>query len=223
MGPQGIGIRYHGLLWLVYALGLSLLGIVAVGCGDTKAIDYTSGERPPAVKELGVDRITYVDSQGDLFTISPDGSDLWQVMGDAQVREGRMGNALAHTLDLNNFYAWPTWSPDGTKLAVSLVQVSGNQAEVSLQVINPLTGQSRTVYNNEGSRLVADGAPHHHYWTPDSRPISFLASTPDGLTLFVQDTETRNEPVTVETNAPLYSIGRPMVTLWRSTREGKLR
>jgi Tol biopolymer transport system component len=107
-------------------------------------------------------------------------------------------------LDLNNFYAWPTWSPDGTKLAASRVQVIEQRAEVTLEVIDPSNGRAVTIFKNETPALVADGAPHYIYWAPDSKSLAFLASTRDGLTLYVGDTETDSEPTGVAVGAPLY-------------------
>ena len=52
--------------------------------------------------------------------------------------------------------------------------------------------------------MVADGAPHYIYWAPDSRSLSFLASTAEGLALHIADTVTLSEPVVVASGAPLY-------------------
>ena len=158
----------------------------------------------PGSKSVPVDRITYVGPNGDLFTINPDGTNQLKLTGASQAGAAAGGVLGAPGLDLNNFYAWPTWSPDGTKLAASRVQVTGQRAEVTLEVIEPGTGRATTLFKNETPALVADGAPHYIYWAPDSKSLAFLASTPDGLTLYVGDTETATEPSGVETGAPLY-------------------
>ena len=117
---------------------------------------------------------------------------------------GPTGAFMTQSLDVNDFYAWPTWSPDGSKVAASRVQVSGGQAEVSVEILDAATGRSFTAYQNDVPSLVADGAPHYLYWSPDSKWLSFLAATESGLTLFVADIETLAEPVAVESGAPLY-------------------
>ena len=51
---------------------------------------------------------------------------------------------------------------------------------------------------------MAENAPHYLYWSPDSRTLAVLASTPQGLTLFAADTESLTEPTVIESGAPLY-------------------
>ncbi|MCH7605673.1 MAG: PD40 domain-containing protein [Chloroflexi bacterium] len=153
---------------------------------------------------MAVDRITYVNPDGELFTINPDGTGQLKLTGGTQVGLGSRGAFLAQSLNDSEFYAWPTWSPDGTKVAASRIQVSGGQPRITVEVIGASTGQASTVYTNTVPSLVAQGAPHYLYWSPDSRSLAFLASTPDGLTLFVVDTEAAGPAVAVDSGAPLY-------------------
>jgi len=113
---------------------------------------------------------------------------------------------VAQSLDLSTVYAWPTWSPDGSKLAASRLQVSGNRAELSIQVIDAITGRASTVYQNDPSAftLVAQTAPHYLYWSPDNHSLAFIAGTAEGLTLFVVDTADPGNQVAVHTGAPIY-------------------
>ena len=193
-------------------LALLLLAIVSAGCrGQVSPAAGTHDEESDdgvAVVarevDLAVNRITYVNPFGELFTINPDGTEQLKLTGSSLLGSGGEGVLAAPTLRLESFYAWPTWSPDGTKLAASRVEVSGNQAEVTLEVIYPSTGRSETVFRNSTPGMVADGAPHYIYWAPDSRSLSFLASTSQGLALHVSDTVTLAEPVVVASGAPLY-------------------
>ena len=188
-------------LWLA----LILVGLLAAGCQSEGAPEDTAEVATERPEEVRVDRITYVDSQGDLFTISPDGTDLRRLIGEVVAGQDAGGGVLARSLQLTNLYAWPTWSPDGTKIAVSRVQVVNNQTEITIQVIDPADGRVVTVYTNEAAGLVASGAPHYLYWSPDSRFLGFLAAGGQGgLALLVKDTQSLTEAVEVETNAPLY-------------------
>ena len=187
-------------LWLP----LFLVGLVATGCQSGATPEDTPEVATAGPEEVRVDRITYVDSQGDLFTIGPDGTNQRRLTGQSPVREDVGGAPLARSLQVNNFYAWPTWSPDGTKLAVSRVQVVNNQPKFSIHVIYVMDGRVAPIFTNEEARLVADGSPHYLYWSPDSRFLGFTIAGNRGLTVFVEDTLNPSVPTEVETNAPLY-------------------
>ena len=187
-------------LWLP----LFLVGLLVTGCQSQDVPEDTAEVATAGPEEVGVDRITFVNLAGDLFTIGRDGTDRRRLTGEAVVKQDVGGGPLAASLQLNTFYAWPTWSPDGTKLAVSRIQIVNNQTEMSIQVIDVMDGRVATVYINDEDRLVAEGAPHYLYWSPDSRFLGFLIASSQGLKLLVEDTEKPTVPVELETNAPLY-------------------
>ena len=194
-------IRSFGYrLWLA----LFLVGLLTTGCQSEGAAEDKAGVATAGPEEVGVDRITYVDHQGNLFTIGPDGTDRRNLTGGSLVGQDIGGGLLARSLQLDNYYTWPTWSPDGTKIAVTQIRVVNNQTENSIQVVGVMDGQVTTVYTNEGSALVGEGAPHYLYWAPDSRFLGFLSAGNPGLNLIVKDTQNPTEPVEVETDAPLY-------------------
>ena len=166
---------------------------------------------------MTVDRIAYIGPYGDLFTVSPDGSDERQLTGVSRVRSRPSDPAgpaspsdtaaffSVQDLDFNESYAWPTWSPDGTRLAASRVQIAPNRSlEVSVQVIDAVTGISRIVYENDVPGLIADGSPHYLYWSPDGELLSFLATTRQGMTLFAVNPDTTEGAIALERGAPLY-------------------
>ena len=195
-------------------LGLAAaLGIVAAACSspaDTTRVG--PGQQPDTDigEEIGqVNRIAYVSPNGNLFTVDPDGGGLSQLTGGFQAEQGpagqrSQGGVQAQPLSLNEYYAWPTWSADGTKLAASRVVVREDRTEISLQVMDARTGRSETVFENDHLGLVADGAPHYIYWAPSGESLSFLATTPDGLSLFVWDGTPGKPAGVVESGAPLY-------------------
>lgn len=151
-----------------------------------------------------MNRIAYVSPNGDLFTVNSDGGDLSQLTGGLRDGAELSGGVQAQPLRMNEYYTWPTWSADGIKLAASRVIVEESGAEITLQVMDANTGSSHTVYENGRAGLVADGAPHYIYWAPTGEQVSFLASTPDGLSLFVWD-DTRGSLATrIDRGAPLY-------------------
>ena len=173
--------------------------------------------RTGAPLSLAVDRIAYIGPYGDLFTVNPDGSDERRLTGVSRVRSRPSDPAgpaspsdtaafyQVQDLDFNESYAWPTWSPDGTRLAVSRVQIAPNRSlEVSVHVIDAITGISRIVYENDVPGLIADGSPHYLYWSPDGELLSFLATTRQGMTLFAVNPDTAEGAIALERGAPLY-------------------
>ncbi len=151
-----------------------------------------------------VNRIAYINSDGALFTIDPDGSNGVQLTGAVQAGERPSDGPLAQQLNQNELYAWPTWSPDGSKLAVSRVLLREEGADMALQVVDVHTAMFTTVYRNQGTSLVAAGVPHYIYWAPDNRTLSFLAVAGGSVTLFLWDAVVGGEPIAVESNTPLY-------------------
>jgi len=217
----GKGLIFGGwlrsrLLGPALAMAVILVVLGVAGCrGDQttpfppNGAESTSAEAP----EVSVDRIIYVSPGGDLITIKADGSSSQRLTGGTQLRSGPAGPAVsqvggplpAQSLDFNNFYAWPTWSPDDTRLAASRVQATGDrELQVSVQIIHATNGRAETVYTNEMPALIAEGVPHYLYWSPNGRYLAIIASAPQGLTLFVVDTQSNGDPVAVETGAPLY-------------------
>ena len=176
-----------------------------------------SDTRTGAVLSLPVDRIAYIGPHGDLFTINPDGSDERRLTGVSRVRSRPSDPAgpaspsdtsafyQVQDLDFNESYAWPTWSPQGTRLAASRVQIAPNRAlEVSVQVIDAASGVGRIVYENDVPGLIADGSPHYLYWSPDGELLSFLATTRQGMTLFAVNPDKSDGAIALERGAPLY-------------------
>ncbi|MDA1128736.1 MAG: hypothetical protein O2913_08565 [Chloroflexi bacterium] len=190
-------------------LGLAIaLGAMTVACANPASTSVNTSSQTPNAEIEGdignLDRIAYVSSNGDIFTVDPDGGGLSQLTGGFKAATGSEGSVQAQQLRLNEYYAWPTWSADGTKLAVSKVVVGEDKVAISLQVLDARTGGSETVYENGQAGIIAEGAPHYIYWSPSGNVLSFLASTTSGLSLFVWD-GTSDDPVSlVERGAPLY-------------------
>ncbi len=188
-----------------------LAAVILVGAAACSDSIHNPSEGPAPILETSaeagedlVDRIAYVSPLGDLFTVGPDGNNQIQLTGGRQVGQGPEDAAQAQSLRLDEYYAWPTWSADGTKIAASRVSVRENRAEITLQVMDAQSGNSHTVYKNQQAGLIADGAPHYIYWAPTGGNLSFLASTPDGLSLLVWDGTPGRAPDVVERGAPLY-------------------
>ena len=185
------------------------MAIVFVACsnqpGDTAQVPLQTVAIETRGNISQVDRIAYVSPSGDLFTVDPEGGGLSQLTGGLQAGQGPEGSSQAQPLRLNEFYAWPTWSADGTKLAASRVIAGDGGTKITLEVLDARTGRSESVYENgQQAGLVAEGAPHYIYWGPTGDALSFLASITDGLGLFVWDGTSGKPASLVDQGAPLY-------------------
>jgi len=136
--------------------------------------------------------------------MDPDGSEPTQLTGDLRARDSSPGSVRPQQLRMNEYYTWPTWSSDGRRLAASHAIVEESRTKITLQVLDARTGLSDIIYENSQADLVADGAPHYIYWAPIGDQVSFLASTPDGLGLFVWDGTSGSPAAQISLGAPLY-------------------
>ena len=151
-----------------------------------------------------VNRIAYVGTDGNLFTIKPDGSDSRRLTS-TDLRVGPRGGILAQGIDSQVIYTWPTWSPDSKKLATSRAILSQENITFSVEVVDASTGTTTRVYDNEpGSLGIAERTPHYLYWSPDSNHLAFLASTLDGLALFINTPGNGKEANRLLEEGPLY-------------------
>lgn len=145
-----------------------------------------------------VNRIAYIDNSGDLRLINPDGTQERRLTGD--VRAG----LLAQALERGDSYSWPTWNPDGARLAVSRVSTLGRRPGLSVQLFDLDTGGMLSAHENAVPAPVADGAAHYIYWSPDGRYLTLLAPTTEGLALYVRDYQSGGDSVPLMVGAPLY-------------------
>ena len=129
-------VRRFSVLLLISALML----LVLVGCQDRRVTGRSEGVTALPGQEAGqrsatsmptpsqeesemaVNRIAYIGSNGNIFTIKPDGTDSRRLT-TTDLRVGLGGHVMAQASETQVFYAWPTWSPDSTKLAASRITV----------------------------------------------------------------------------------------------------
>ena len=146
----------------------------------------TSSTTPP---EPEVNLIAFVDLEGSIKTMRPDGSSVAQISPE------------------DGIFTWPSWSPDATQVAFSGITLQDDmRSPLTLFVLRFGDDEPKTIYTNKpdmGPILV--GMPHYALWSPDSKRLSFMASTPEGLTIFIDDLHDNSESQVVLRNSPLYA------------------
>lgn len=150
-----------------------------------------------------MNRVVYVGSNGNIFTIDPDGSNTKRLTDNVQA--GSRGVIMGQALQPNSlFYTWPTLTQDGTRLAVSQVVISNGLPEVSLFALDTSSGQMDLIHKNteQTSPIIAQNVPHYMYWSPDSQNLAFIASSEQGLTLYIY--RYGKETLTFSDLGPLY-------------------
>lgn len=156
--------------WITLAAGCGLLllclCIVVVAGGwfimQRPAIGIAPGPAPLPP----VNRIAYQGSDGNIYTVAPDGSDPRQLTDDGQT--GATASRLNRT---------PTWAPDGRHVAYVKVSVGGGGLQSSLHAVALETGASETLHNTTGA------GPFYLHWAPDSRQLAFLESAGQTIAL----------------------------------------
>jgi TolB protein len=121
-------------------------------------------------------RIAFINADGQLATLAPDGSDL-RVLTEGEQR-----------------LQFPAWSPDSSKIATIGVDREGS----FIRILPDEEGA-------EGAEIYrsADQGAIYLYWSPDSARVSFLANNPESALALHVASETETERLLVN-GAPFY-------------------
>jgi len=111
-----------------------------------------------AATSQGVNRITYVGTDQQLYTTTQDGTNLNRITG------------------IDGSYQFPVWSPDGSRIAIVSDE---NLYSFQDQDGAEEAGAYEILYQDDSDR------PFYLYWAPDGSEISFLTNHADGLALYL--------------------------------------
>ena len=174
-----------------YALVVVLVVILVVVAvlGSRGGLTSSSASLPPALPGPRVNRIAYVDLDGQVLSMNPDGSDILSISAG------------------DGFFTWPTWSPDAKTLVYSAVEGDRSSGpSISLYSFDTASGQSQKLFVGEPgvAGLLAEGVVHYPLWSPDSKRLAFIAVTARGLTLFVDEVSAATDVEPVLDRGPLW-------------------
>jgi TolB protein len=189
--------RYRRLIGLGGAvfLCLCLSGVVATGLATWQNV--ASRDEGTTIIEAAesllpdgnpagtpVNRISFVDEEGQIGTVAPDGSDLRRITaGDDRI------------------FLFPAWSPDAGQLAAVGSERDGGGIFVLADEPAGPENEPRQRYFSE------DENPFYLYWSPDSTRITFLANHPDGIGLHLVN-------AAGEADSRLLDVGQPFYWQW---------
>lgn len=126
-----------------------------------------------------INRIAYVDRDGQIVTIAPDGSSARQITDDDTLR-----------------FQFPAWSPDGLHLAA----IAANRQDGGVFVLEDAAASEATELYRSSSNF-----PIYLYWSPTGEQVSFLAGHPqDGIGFHLANRDGSTAETLIATGSPFY-------------------
>ncbi|MFQ5610543.1 MAG: hypothetical protein ACE5H9_00250 [Anaerolineae bacterium] len=132
--------------------------------------------------EPALNQIAFVGNDDNIWLASPDGEQLRQLTSNGQG------------------YNFPTWAPDGRRVAFIGPDAEGNTA---------LYVSSATDIDPSIFFASPNSAPFYLYWAPDSHSLTFLTQETSGLSMRLVDTSTPGDKRVLATGAPFYWVWSP--------------
>jgi len=95
-------------------------------------------------------------------------------------------------------YGWPTFSPDGKRIAYSSETHKQAEDSFAVWVYDLAHSQAMPIFESRSERVV------YMVWTPDGQHLSFLLGEPRGLSLVLAEVKESTPVRIVTTGLPLY-------------------
>ncbi|MFQ5796592.1 MAG: TolB family protein [Candidatus Bipolaricaulia bacterium] len=139
-------------------------------------------------------RIAYIGSDGNVYTVKVDGTDTQALTTDALI--SRTGTGVT--------YLYPTWSPGSRHLAFVGTRTQGGRTVQANLYVAPVDGGNRiTAFASQQS------FPFYLYWAPDNQQIAFLTQETSGLFLRLGYRDPERQHRILEQGNPFYLSWSP--------------
>jgi Tol biopolymer transport system component len=140
--------------------------------------------------------IAYIGLDGNVYTIDQDGGNRMAITTDAKLP---VGDDVP-----TRFYRYPTWSPDGNRLAFVGLEGADNRGHAVGLYTAALNGQTPLeIYRSQ------EELPFYLYWSPDSQRVSYLTTATGGDLALKVTPATGGETRQLALGAPFYWAWAP--------------
>jgi Tol biopolymer transport system component len=134
--------------------------------------------------------IAYIGIDGNIYSSDQAGGNVTAYTDDAELP--------SQATQPFRYYAYPTWSPDGSKLGFAGVSGQGTDTSAEVYIANA-EEEAKKVFTSDNEH------PFYLYWSPDNTNLGFLSTTPDGQSMILQTISSeRTERTIIDVGTPYY-------------------
>ncbi|MCB0192041.1 MAG: PD40 domain-containing protein [Anaerolineae bacterium] len=175
--------------WIIGLTAAGLVTLTVIIAAAFLAYTYLFSQRTDASLTVPVfggeptlNHIAFTGNDNNVWLVSPSGQNLRRLTEDGRG------------------YRFPTWSPDGTRLAF----LGRDEANDTVLYVSPTTQAAPTiVYQAELS------SPFYLYWAPNSEAVTFLTQEPNSMSMRLADVRQPENSRLLEKGAPFYWAWSP--------------